>query len=61
MSEKIREQVEQEERKYFENIKKCIFESDSSLERNSTGTRWYQYKNGIITREQAVNFVLILS
>ena len=58
MFEKIREQVEQEERKYFEDIKKCILESDSSLERNSTGTRWNQYKNGTIDRETAVNYAL---
>lgn len=58
MFEKIREQVEQEERKYFENVKKCILESDSALERNSTGTRWNQYKNGTIDIETAVNYAL---
>lgn len=58
MFEKIKEQVEQEERKYFENAKKCILESDSALERNSTGTRWNQYKNGTIDRETAVNYAL---
>lgn len=30
--------------------------NDNGLERESTGTRWKQYKNGEITREKAVEF-----
>lgn len=55
---KIREQVKEEEEKYFENTKNYILESDSALERNSTGTRWNQYQNGTIDRETAVNYAL---
>lgn len=58
MFENIRKQVVEEETSYLQRAEKCISEDETALERNSTGTRWNQYKTGKIDRTAAVGYAL---
>lgn len=56
---KLTTEVNKEARRYFNRSVEYMTTCDSSLERYSTPTRWQQFKNGTITRQQAVNFAKI--
>jgi hypothetical protein len=61
MYKNIVDLINKEAEKRFENTlnymdpNKCEY-AENTLERNSTTTRWTQYKNGTITREKAVEY-----
>ena len=56
MYEKIREQLLAENERYRNNAIKYATENDSTLERHSTETRWWQYVDGTISREKCIEY-----
>lgn len=44
--------------KYMNNGAEYIRTNDSTLQRESTATRWNQYKNGVITREKCAEYAI---
>lgn len=56
--ENIKKQLIAENQKYKHNAIAYVTDSDSTLERYSTSTRWIQYKNGEISREKCLDYAI---
>lgn len=52
----IRNQIKEQYNGYREKAKKAIQEREESIRNYSTATRWNQYQNGTITRDQAIEY-----
>lgn len=58
MYNKIKAAIIAENAKYMNNTAEYIRTNDNTLQRESTATRWNQYKNGTIDREKCVEYAI---